>query len=78
MQKYLLLFIFLAFTTTSFPKKASRLSFSGKVVDKQDNSPIIGAKVFIHELNQTIYTDFDGNFTFKKVSTHPFHTFSRV
>ncbi|MGC6403307.1 MAG: SusC/RagA family TonB-linked outer membrane protein [Flavobacteriaceae bacterium] len=45
-------------------------SISGTITDEKNNSPIIGASVFLENTASGSVTDFDGNFTFK-VSLEP-------
>jgi iron complex outermembrane receptor protein len=39
----------------------------GSVIDKNTGESLVGVKVVLSELNETVYTDFDGNFEFKQV-----------
>ncbi|MFH2095774.1 MAG: carboxypeptidase-like regulatory domain-containing protein [Bacteroidota bacterium] len=47
--------------------KTNTTQMSGKVVDKETGEPLAGVMVKIVELEQVVYTDFDGNFTFTDV-----------
>ncbi len=42
--------------------------FSGTVIDAEDNTPLIGASVFIKELSKGTITDINGNFTLDVLS----------
>jgi len=42
----------------------------GHVSDANTGEPLEGTKVFIKELNTTVYTDASGNFTFEGYSNH--------
>lgn len=45
-----------------------KTNVSGSVIDKQTGEALAGVKVVLSELNEIVYTDFDGNFEFKKVT----------
>ncbi|MCX7985605.1 MAG: carboxypeptidase-like regulatory domain-containing protein [Bacteroidales bacterium] len=40
----------------------------GQVLDKITHEPLVGAKVKLVDCNMEVYTDFDGNFSFDKIS----------
>ena len=44
------------------PKSQSSVSISGKIVDSISKEALTGVKIYVEELNQVVYTDFDGNF----------------
>lgn len=41
---------------------------TGQVVDRNTHEPLVGAKVKIVDCNIEVYTDFDGNFSFDRIS----------
>ena len=58
-----LLFV-IALTLISIGVLATQdLTITGRVLDKNTNSPLPGVSVFIPELNRGVVTDLDGNFT---------------
>jgi hypothetical protein len=67
--------IFIIFTLTILPIYAhsfdelikSDSSITGKVVDKNTGEPLTGVSVKLPGLNLTVYSDFDGNFSFNNV-----------
>lgn len=42
-------------------------TISGQVVDHITGEALAGVKVLVNDLNQTVYTDFDGNFEISNV-----------
>lgn len=40
---------------------------SGTVIDKNTGETLAGVKIILDELNETAYTNFEGNFEFKNV-----------
>jgi len=42
---------------------AATVQVSGKIIDSKTGEALTGVKVFIEDLNQEAYTDFDGNFS---------------
>jgi hypothetical protein len=40
---------------------------SGKIIDEKTGEALAGVKVSLLESNQTVYTDFEGNFSFDAV-----------
>lgn len=45
-----------------------KTNVTGSVIDKNTGEALAGVKIVLSELNQTVYTDFDGNFEFEKIS----------
>lgn len=45
------------------PSAPATIELSGKIIDSHTGEALTGVKVFIEELNQEAYTDFDGNFS---------------
>lgn len=43
-------------------------SINGSVIDKNTGEALAGVKIILNELNQAVYTDFEGNFEFDNVS----------
>ncbi len=43
-------------------KSESSVSISGKIVDSVSKEALTGVKILVEELNQVVYTDFEGNF----------------
>jgi len=41
---------------------------TGQVLDRNTHEPLVGAKVKIVNCNIEVYTDFDGNFSFERIS----------
>ncbi len=64
--------ILLATTTVGFAgvdkAPATKASMSGVIIDKATGEALAGVKVSIEELNQTVYTDLDGNFEFESLT----------
>jgi len=46
---------------------ASTIELSGVVTDKSSNEALVGVEVEIEGLNQKVYTDFDGKFSFSNL-----------
>lgn len=68
MRKILILLVFLA--STSLLKAGgghSTSTLNGQVQDREGN-PIVGAKVILNSTQEEVYTDFDGNFSFKNAT----------
>jgi|YNPNPStandDraft_1061719.scaffolds.fasta_scaffold169556_2 hypothetical protein len=47
---------------------ATGTKLTGQVVDRNTHEPLVGAKVKIVDCNIEVYTDFDGNFSFDRIS----------
>ena len=43
-------------------KKNAKCSFYGQVKDKHTGEPLVGVKIHIKEINESVYTDFNGQF----------------
>ncbi|PLX06685.1 MAG: hypothetical protein C0598_13530 [Marinilabiliales bacterium] len=63
----IIIFGSLSFATNENPVLTTNVS--GTVIDKNTGEALAGVKVILSELNETAYTDFDGNFEFKNVRT---------
>ena len=61
------LFLALGVSAVSYAGNGKNRAIKGKVVDIQGD-PIAGAKVIIEGIDKPIYTDFDGEFAFPRVS----------
>lgn len=48
-------------------------SIKGIVLDKDTGEALAGVKVIIEELDQTVYTDLEGNFEFSNVVKDTYH-----
>lgn len=57
------------FANAGIDEKEGLFNVSGKVIDKNTNEPIIGAKVILAEFNKVVYTDFEGNYTFENIKS---------
>jgi iron complex outermembrane receptor protein len=69
MKKYLLL------TTLSFLHVISTIAqnvIEGKVIDREDSTPVVGASIYISELHAGASTDTSGEFTINNVPTGTF------
>lgn len=67
MKKMLFIFSFLCLAMSANAIGNSKTtSLNGKVVD-ENGEAVIGAKVFLENSDNAVYTDFDGNFTLKEV-----------
>ncbi len=69
------LIVFLAFTLFTNPeletlhsKEVEKVQFSGTVIEDISGEPLPGASITVKEINQEIYTDFDGNFTIEDLA----------
>jgi hypothetical protein len=70
------LFTVFAFIATAAEKgnksesksEAISASLTGVIVDEITNEPLVGVKVALEGTNKVAYTDFDGNYTFDKLS----------
>jgi hypothetical protein len=49
---------------------AATVQVSGKIIDSKTGEALTGVKVFIEDLNQEAYTDFDGNFSLLAPNTN--------
>jgi hypothetical protein len=58
MKKYLFIISFICTTILG----NAQIEFSGYIKDKDDSTPIIGANVYIPELNRGVATDGNGFF----------------
>ncbi|MFV0365844.1 MAG: carboxypeptidase-like regulatory domain-containing protein [Mangrovibacterium sp.] len=47
--------------------KADVTELSGVVLDQETNEALVGVKVELEGTGKVVYTDFDGNYTFKNV-----------
>jgi hypothetical protein len=70
------LIVFLALTLFTNPelealngKEVEKIQFSCTVIEDMTGEPIPGASITIKEINQEIYTDFDGNFTIEDLAS---------
>jgi hypothetical protein len=45
------------------PAASATVEVNGKIIDSKTGEALTGVKVFIEELSQEAYTDFDGNFS---------------
>jgi type 1 fimbria pilin len=45
------------------PAAPATVEFSGKIIDSQTGEALTGVKVYIEDVKQETYTDFDGNFS---------------
>ncbi len=54
--------------TPSNNDAAQSASITGKIIDKTTGEPLAGVTVKIEGTNLEVYTDFDGNFTFKNIA----------
>jgi len=70
-------FVSLSFATNVNDKKESKKqttavsqnNISGQIVDENTGEALAGVKVTLVGTSQEVYTDFDGNFTFKGIGT---------
>lgn len=72
MTRYLIVLsiIYLSFSTNLYSQTCN-LSVSGKITDLHDESPIIGALVFIEGTNNFSQTDEDGKYLIENLCTGP-------
>ena len=61
MKKLSVLLFFCAFISTSL---MSQTQISGKIIDKTNAEPLVGAAVLIEKTTRGVITDLDGNYTF--------------
>lgn len=61
-MKKALSILFVLVSLVAFAGNPNKGTIVGRVIDAKTNEPIAGAKVFIAELKQEVYTDFDGAF----------------
>jgi iron complex outermembrane receptor protein len=69
MKKYLFIISFICTTILG----NAQIEFSGYIKDKDDSTPIIGANVYIPELNRGVATDGNGFFKIDKLPSGHFH-----
>lgn len=69
MRKIIFSLLFVLISTVSFAGGNSKTTIlNGKVIDDEGN-PVVGAKVVLVDSKKEVYTDFDGVFQFKNVTT---------
>ncbi len=69
---FLLLFMLKAFSNDPVNKSISETntnSISGSVTDMITGEGLTGVKVLLLENNTTVYTDFNGNFSFQEIAS---------
>ncbi len=68
MHKVFTIILFLLISTSNFAnvidEKKATVNITGHVCDANTKEPLEGTKVFIKELDLTLYTDVNGNFNF--------------
>ncbi|MEO8404966.1 MAG: SusC/RagA family TonB-linked outer membrane protein [Chitinophagaceae bacterium] len=75
LPKSLLLFFLLC---SSFLSYAQERTITGKVIDKETNTPLEGVSVHVKNTNNNAVTDAEGTYSIKVPSTESIVTFSRV
>ncbi|MBL4709919.1 MAG: carboxypeptidase-like regulatory domain-containing protein [Flavobacteriales bacterium] len=69
MRKVIFTLLFaIALVTAGFASNGKTKVFKGQIIDP-NGAPVIGAKVMVMGIEKSVYTDFDGEFIFPKVSS---------
>ena len=62
LKNLLIISTFILVSFVSFAGGNNTCKIQGQVTDKEDKEVLTGVQIYIAELNQTVYSDFDGNF----------------
>lgn len=58
---------FVTFASKPTGESTKTVSINGSVLDNNNFEGLIGASIYIEETGETIYTDFDGNFSLENI-----------
>lgn len=63
----ILIFSSIVFAANEETPPVTTTNVIGSVIDKNTGESLVGVKVVLSEINEIVYTDFEGNFEFKQV-----------